>query len=88
MVALFVATILVVTFVTPAKAEAEVMTTIALVTLIVAGAAIVLYLIIASTTGEHRVQERVLRVVCLGESCAGLLAHSPAIVSPAKLEAP
>src|SRR3989442_4363118 len=76
MVALVLVTILVITFATPAKAEADVMTTITLVSLIIAGVAIIAYLIIANTTGNRGMSSsRILRIACLGDDCRELLAR-------------
>src|SRR5947209_2541256 len=91
MVALVLVTILVITFATPAKADADVMTTITLVSLIIAGVAIIAYLIIANTTGNRGMSSRVLRIACLGDDCRELLARlpSPSLAPvPVQLETP
>ena len=88
-VALVVAMILIITCATPAKAEADVMTSITLVSLVIAGVLIIGYLIVANTSGNRQMSSRLLRIACLGDDCAGLFAKTPAMtIAPVQLETP
>ena len=82
--AVVLAAVLIVTFATPAKAEADVMTMITIASLIVAGVIVLAVVLIANVKDPDRAElGRVVRVACLGEECAGLLAGSTAALVPA-----
>jgi hypothetical protein len=77
-VALVVAIVLVVTFATPARAEADVLAAIAIGTLVVAGIILLAYLVIANTADRnHADAGRIVYVACADDRCAGMAAASP-----------
>lgn len=76
-----------ITFATPARAEADVLTTIAIVTLVVIGVMIVAYLVIANVAGSRQVEDAPpVWVACL--SCAPYEAFVPGPVVAQSVERP
>ena len=80
--------VLAVTLATPAKAEADPLTTITLVSLGVAGVLIIAYLIIANTVERRADEGRIIRVACVGDGCRVLLVSSAVAAPHVELEAP
>ena len=89
LLALVLATILVVTFVAPAKADADVLAAVGIATLVIAGVIIVAYLIVANVTGSQQAGEtRTAWIACAGDGCAAILARSTDPPPSVLVEAP
>ena len=86
--ALALVIVLVVTLATPAKADADPLTSITLVSLVVAGVLIIAFLIIANTVERRTDEGTILRVACVGDGCRALLAGSALTPPRVELEAP
>jgi hypothetical protein len=81
--------VLALTLVTPARAEADVLTGLAIGALAVAGAILVAYLIIANVADAGRAADaRPVRVACAGAGCAGLGIDGRALAPARDVEAP
>jgi hypothetical protein len=73
LLALVVGLALIVTMATPAKADAEVLTALAIAGAVVAGVIVIAYLVIASVVDSRRADEgRVIWLACAGEGCAAI----------------
>lgn len=80
-VAVVLVVVCAITFATPARAEAEVLTAIAIASLVVVGVILVVYLIIANVAGDRSAAaERAVWVACAGETCRPLPA--PPVLLP------
>jgi hypothetical protein len=76
--ALVVAIVLVITFATPARAEADVLAALAIGTLVVAGVILLAYLIIANASDRnHADKGRIIYVACADDRCAGAAVGGP-----------
>ncbi len=88
LLALVLVTVLVVTAATPAKAEADVLTGLAIASVVIAGVILIAYLVIANVEGSRRADEgRVVWLACAGEGCAVLAAQTTA-PAPVERQAP
>jgi general stress protein CsbA len=89
LVSVVLAVVLIVTFATPARAEAEFLTTITIVSLIVAGVIVLAVVLIANLKDPDRAElGRVVRLACLGDGCAGILGEPAALVPSVEVQAP
>jgi hypothetical protein len=81
--------VLLVTVATPAKAEAELLTGLAIATVVIAGVILIGYLVIANVEGSRRADEGpVVWLACAGEGCAVLTARAAATLVPAEPQTP
>ena len=86
--ALALVIVLAVTLATPAKADADPLTTITIVSLVVAGVLIIAFLIIANTVERRADEGRSVRVACVGDGCRVLFVSSAVAVPHVEREAP
>lgn len=67
------AVVCMVTFATPAPAEADVLAAVAIASLVVVGVILVLYLIVANVAGDRTAEAgRLVWMACDGETCRAL----------------
>jgi hypothetical protein len=76
LLALVIVLTLVATLATPARAEADVLTALAIASAVVAGVILIAYLVIASVDGSRRADEgRIVWLACAGEDCGAVAAR-------------
>ena len=89
LIAVILSIVLIVTLVTPAKADADVMTTLAIAGGAVVVLIIVAYLIVASTSGSRGMSETPMWLACVGNDCVRIGVPTPSVAPvPLRVEAP
>ena len=88
-IALVLATVLVLTLGTPAEADANVLTALALGGLVAAGVILIAYLVIANVVDFRQAQEAgQVWMACAGAGCAAVRSSGSAVASLANGQAP